>query len=74
MGTFSPNPGTHTNLTYCYLARGVRQVGKQQLDPTEDIEIALTSPTKVKSMLKRNHFLHALQAITLMLFFFRDQL
>ncbi len=74
VGTFSPNPGTHTNLSYSYLARGVQQVDKQKLDPTEDIEIILTSLNEVKSMLKRNEFMHSLHAIPLMLFFFGDQL
>ena len=29
----SPNPGTHTNLTYCYLARNVERIESQHLEP-----------------------------------------
>ena len=32
LGCFSPNPGTHNNLCYSYLACGVKRVSDQSLD------------------------------------------
>ena len=74
LGTFSPNPGTHSNLSYSYLARGVHRAKPQRLEKTEDIEVVLRTQREVRRMLARNEFIHALQAVALLLFFFHDTL
>ena len=71
IGTFSPNPGTHSNLSYSFLASGVHPSKPQRLDRTEDIEVVLKPPEEVRRMLERNEFMHALHAVVLLLYFFR---
>jgi ADP-ribose pyrophosphatase len=41
IGHVYPNPATHTNLIYSYLALDVERVGEQNLEETEDIEVQL---------------------------------
>lgn len=41
IGSVYPNPATHTNMTYSFLALDVEKVGEQNLDETEEIEISL---------------------------------
>jgi 8-oxo-dGTP pyrophosphatase MutT (NUDIX family) len=71
LDTFSPNPGTHSNLSYSYLARNVRASKPQQLDCTEDIEVVLMDPERVRRMISRNEFMHSLHATALLLYFFK---
>jgi 8-oxo-dGTP pyrophosphatase MutT (NUDIX family) len=74
IGTYSPNPGTHTNLSYSYIARQVTSLGPQELDRTEDIEVILKTIEEVRSMLGRNEFIHSLHALPLLLLMCRGQL
>ena len=41
VGKVYPNPATHNNLTYSFLALDVEKVGQQSLDETEEIEVSL---------------------------------
>jgi 8-oxo-dGTP pyrophosphatase MutT (NUDIX family) len=41
VGCSYPNPATHTNLTYSFLALDVEKTGQQNLDETEEIEVSL---------------------------------
>ena len=41
VGRAYPNPTTHTNWTYSFLALDVELVGQQNLDETEEIEVSL---------------------------------
>jgi len=43
VGKVYPNPATHNNLTYSFLALDVEKVGQQHLDATEEIEVSLVS-------------------------------
>jgi ADP-ribose diphosphatase len=52
VGKAYPNPATHNNLTYSYLALDVEQTGKQNLDVTEEIEVSLIPFDKLISMAK----------------------
>ena len=61
----SPNPGTHTNLTYCYLARNVERIESQHLEPTEDIAVELLSLEEVRALLDCNGVLQDLHAAPL---------
>jgi 8-oxo-dGTP pyrophosphatase MutT (NUDIX family) len=67
LGTHSPNPGTHTNISYSYVARNVMQVATQQLDRTEDIEVLPKPIDEVRNMLEQNEFIHLLHALPLLL-------
>jgi ADP-ribose pyrophosphatase len=41
VGKTYPNPATHNNLTYSFLALDVEKVGQQHLDETEEIDVSL---------------------------------
>jgi 8-oxo-dGTP pyrophosphatase MutT (NUDIX family) len=72
LSTLSPNPGTHSNLSYSYLATGVVPTSEQNLESTEDIEVVVKKPDEVRRMLMKNEFMHSLHAAPLLLYFFRQ--
>ncbi len=47
--TLSVNAGTHTNLSYTFLAKGVTRLGEANLEPTEDITVHLASGDELKA-------------------------
>ena len=61
----SPKPGTRTNLTYCYLARGVERVEPPHQEATEDIAVELLSLDEVRALLDCNGVLQALHVAPL---------
>ena len=61
----SQNPSTTTNLTYCYLARGVVKVADQHLDATEDIAVHLLTEAEVRNLLARDAIKQSLMAAPL---------
>lgn len=63
------NPGTHTNLTYCFLATGVEKVMERHLEPTEDIAVELLSPEEVKTLLEKDRIMQALHVAPLWKYF-----
>lgn len=69
----SANPGTHSNLTYCYLATDLELLAEQQLDETEQLSVHLFSVEEVKKMLLNNEFLQALHVAPLWKFMFFHQ-
>lgn len=67
--TISANPGTHSNLTYCFLATNVEKVMERHLEPTEDIAVDLLSPAEVEQLLLDNEIFQATQAAPLWKYF-----
>ncbi len=65
----SQNPSTSNNLTYCYLATGVRKVSEQSLDATEDIAVKLLTEEELKEMLVADSFKQSLMAAPLWKYF-----
>lgn len=65
----SVNPGTHTNLTYCFLATGVEKVMERHLEPTEDIAVELLDPEEVKELLEKNQIMQVLHVAPLWKYF-----
>ena len=61
----SPNPGTHTNLTYCYLATNVEKISEPHLEVTEDIQVKLLTIEEVKDLLENNKVTQAQHAAPL---------
>ncbi len=61
----SPNPGTHTNYCFVYLAKNVELLQGQELDRTEDILVELRSMEEVKEMLLNNELIQAMHAAPL---------
>ena len=65
LSTLSANPGTHTNRTYTYLARGVTRMQEPQLEATEDLRVHLASPEEVEFLLQAGAIMQALHAAPL---------
>ncbi len=64
--TLSANPGTHTNLTYCYLATDVELKQAQTLEITEEITVHLVSPERVMQIIEQGEMLQALHVAPLL--------
>lgn len=69
----SANPGTHTNLSYCFLATGLEKLGDPHQEETEDIAVELLEPAEVKVLLGRNEVLQAIHAAALWKYFCEKQ-
>ena len=67
--TISGNPSTTSNLTHCFLARGVRKISGQHLDATEDITVCLLDEAQVKDLLESDQIRQALMAAPLWKYF-----
>jgi 8-oxo-dGTP pyrophosphatase MutT (NUDIX family) len=67
VGKVSPNPASHTNLMYAYLALDVEKVGNQSLDETEEIEVFPIPLDEVILMVRNGELLQSLHVST---FFF----
>ena len=63
------NPGTHNNLTYCFLATGVETVEERHLEPTEDIAVELLSQEEVKFLLENDQIMQGLHVAPLWKYF-----
>lgn len=61
----SANPGTHTNLTHCYLAKGVKKISTQHLEPTEELSVHLLTREQVLGLLERDELKQSLHAAPL---------
>lgn len=60
VGRAYPNPATHNNLTYSFLALDVEKVRQQHLDDTEEIEVSLIPFDKLIVMAKEGGLPQAL--------------
>ena len=64
-GRVSPNPATHTNLTYCYLALDAQQVAAPQPDDTEHLETVLLPLAEVVQLASQGGLIQALHVSAL---------
>jgi 8-oxo-dGTP pyrophosphatase MutT (NUDIX family) len=60
VGKVYPNPATHNNLTYSFLALDVEKVEQQKLDDTEEIDVSLLPLDKFISLVKNGGLPQAL--------------
>ena len=67
--TLSANASSMNNLTYCYLATGVKRTSTQHLDPTEDLTVHLVTRKRLYAMLKSDEFRQALMMAPLWKYF-----
>ena len=67
--TISANASTHTNLTHCFLAKGVERIEKQHLDNGEDIQVRIFDCDEVKDMLRNGEIWQSLMAAPLWKYF-----
>ena len=65
IGCYSPNPASHTNLVYCFLATDVVRTHDPHPDDTEHLEVALMPLDEAIDLAKRGDFVHALHVATL---------
>ena len=65
------NPGSFDNMTYCFLAEGVRKTSSPRLDETEDLTVHLLTPEQVFGILERDELKQALMAAPLWKYFYR---
>lgn len=65
IGRVYPNPATHTNLTYSFLAFNAEKVGQQELDATEDIEVDLIPLDELVLIVKQGGLPQALHITAL---------
>jgi ADP-ribose pyrophosphatase len=63
--TLCANPGTHSNLSYTFIARDLEKVQEQDLELTEEITVHLFEKEEVKRMLLNNEIPQALHAAPL---------
>lgn len=72
--TVSANPGTHTNLTHCFLATDVEQVTTQHLEDTEDLTVHILTLDEVKELLETGQIKQAIHAAPLWKYFAENRL
>lgn len=65
----SANPGSQNNLSYSFIARGVRPVTVQHLDDTEDVLVRLVAEKDVFQMLVNDEVKQSLMAAPLWKYF-----
>lgn len=68
----SGNPSTTNNLTYCYLARGVKKTSTQHLDATEDIEVVELSRDELLELMKSDAMKQSLMLAPLWRYFYLE--
>ena len=68
----SGNPSTTSNLTHCFLARGVKKISDQHLDNTEDIRVCLLTEGEVRQLLVSDKIRQALMAAPLWKYFYTE--
>lgn len=65
----SPNPGSMTNLSHCFLAVGVEKTAEQSLDENEELEVLLMSEGEVRRLLENGGICQALMVAPLYKYF-----
>ena len=65
----SGNTSTTDNLTYSFIARGVKKLSGQHLDATEDIQVLLMSEQEVYDLLLADEMKQSLMAAPLWKYF-----
>lgn len=69
----SGNPSTTNNLTYCYLAEGVRQTTEQHLDPTESITVLTMSREELMELMMSDDMKQSLMLAPLWRYFYLSE-
>ncbi|MEI8186156.1 MAG: NUDIX hydrolase [Chlorobiaceae bacterium] len=58
----SANPALQNNITYSFLAEGVEEISKQQLDATEEISVHLVTFDELRAIVLDGSMMQALHA------------
>lgn len=68
--TTSANPGTHSNVTYCFLATDLEKVEESHPEQTEDLSVELWEPERILEMLQKDEILQSMHASVLWKYFY----
>lgn len=66
IGKVAVNPAIQDNYCHFYLAKDVKLIGDQNLDPAEDIEIDLVHLKEIEGMIKQGMIKHSLAVLGLL--------
>ena len=66
----SGNSSTTSNITHCFLATGVEKVAEPDLDPTEELEVALLDEQEVFGLLSSGQIVQATMVAPLWKYFY----
>ena len=69
----SGNSSTTNNISHCFVAKGVKKIGMQPLDRTEDLEVVLLDRSQVWDLMVNDQVKQALMAAPLWRFFAENQ-
>ena len=69
----SGNTSTTNNISHCFVAKGVKKIGTQHLDSTEDLEVVLLDRSQVWDLMVNDQVKQALMAAPLWRFFAENQ-
>lgn len=69
----SGNSSTTNNISHCFVANGVKKIGMQHLDRTEDLEVVLLDRSQVWDLMVNDQVKQALMAAPLWRFFAENQ-
>lgn len=72
--TVSGNCSTTSNLTHCFVAKGVKKISGQHLDSTEDLCVYLLTLDQVRELLRSDKIRQSLMAAPLWKFFAENNL
>lgn len=67
--TISPNGTSMTNMTHCFVARGVERAGDARQEPTEDIDVTLMDEEAVRKLLEDQQIVQATMVAPLWKYF-----
>lgn len=74
LGRIQPNPATHDNWCYSYLSQGVRRLGEQQLDATEEVELRVTPLEEIPGLIREGEISHSLVLNAFLYYFLQEGL
>ena len=63
IGTIAPNPAIQSNLCHSFKATGLRHVGRQRLDGTEEIEVTTAPLERVPALICEGKIVHSLVVV-----------
>lgn len=66
----SVNPGTHNNLTYCFLAIDVEKISEHHQEATEDIAVELLEADEVLKLLEYDEIMQGMHTAALWKYFY----
>ncbi len=69
----SGNPSTTNNLTYCFLAKGVKLTDEQHLDPTEYISVLTLSRDELMNLMMSDDMKQSLMLAPLWRYFYLSE-